>query len=65
MAETLNFEELRARAERAGLKIGDDELERLLPGVNRSRRQVAELRQLLQRDDEPAGVFRASESGKR
>lgn len=65
MAEKLTLEDLHAMAERAGLKIADDELERLLPGVNRARQQAAELREMLQRDDEPAGLFRASQSGQR
>lgn len=46
--------------ERAGLKLGDDELQRLLPGVNRSRQQVAELRQMIDHSDEPAGTFKAA-----
>jgi len=47
-------------AERAGLRLGDDELQRILPGVNRARQQVAELRQLIDRTDEPAGAFNAA-----
>ena len=49
MVDKLTLENLRAMAERAGLRLGDDELQRLLPGVNRSRQQA----------DEPAGVFNA------
>ena len=59
MVEKLTLVELRAMAERAGLSLGDDELERLVPGVNRSRQQVAELRQLIERTAEPAGSFNA------
>jgi len=47
-------------AARAGLKLGDDELQRLLPGVNRARQQVAELRELIARTDEPAATFKAA-----
>jgi len=60
MVDKLTLEDLRAMAERAGLKLGDDELQRLLPGVNRARQQVAELRQLIDRTDEPAGAFKAT-----
>jgi hypothetical protein len=60
MVDKLTLEELRAMAERAGLRLGDDDLQRLLPGVNRSRQQVAELRELIDRDDEPAGTFKAA-----
>ena len=62
MVDTLTLENLRALAERAGLRLGDDELQRLLPGVNRSRQQVAELRDLIDRTDEPAGAFKAAKT---
>ena len=60
MADRLTLDDLRALAERAGLKLDDNELERVLPGVNRSRQQVAELRDLLASVDEPASTFDAS-----
>jgi hypothetical protein len=60
MADALTLTHLRAIAERAGLSLADDELERLLPGVNRSWRQVAELRQLIDFADEPPAVFNPS-----
>jgi hypothetical protein len=65
MAEKLTLEELRAMAARAGLNIADDELERLLPGVNRSRQQVSELRQLIDHTDEPTGAFNPVRRGAR
>ena len=65
MIDKLTLVELRAMAERAGLTIGDDELERLLPGVDRSRQQVAELRELIERSDEPAAAFSASHTERR
>jgi hypothetical protein len=52
---TLN--ELGAMAARAGLALGDDELERLLPGVNRAKKQTVELRALIALDTEPAEYF--------
>jgi len=60
MVDKLTLEDLRAMAARAGLRLDDEELLRLLPGVNRSRQQVAELRQLIDHRDEPAGTFKAA-----
>ena len=60
MVDILTLGDLRAMAERAGLRLGDDELQRLAPGVNRSRQQVADLRQLIEHTDEPAGAFKAA-----
>jgi hypothetical protein len=47
------------------LKLTQDELQRLLPGVNRSRIQVAQLRDLMKEDQEPAGVFSAQKAQSR
>ena len=58
MSLDLSLKELRARAARAGLELGAEELARLLPGVNRSGRQAGELRNLVSQQDEPAAVFR-------
>jgi len=41
-------------ARQTGLKLSDDELQRLLPGINRSRKQVAELRAIVSLETEPA-----------
>jgi hypothetical protein len=59
-----SFDELRARAARAGLKLSEDELQQLLPGVNRSHHQARELRALVAEDDEPAAIFMAASSKK-
>lgn len=61
MAEAITIEDLRAMAHRAGVELSDDELNSLLPGVNRSKQQVAELRTLIMRESEPAGTFRPTE----
>ncbi len=53
----MTIENLRQMAEQAGLKLGDDELHSLLPGVNRARRQAAELRCFTTASDEPASSF--------
>lgn len=60
MPDEMTLEQLRMMAARAGLRLSEDELQRLLPGVNRSRNQVAELRDLLSLRVEPAGIFTAS-----
>ena len=57
MAEALTVENLKTIAEQRGLKLADEELQKLLPGVMRARQQAAELRELLTLPDEPAGVF--------
>ena len=60
MVEKITLEILRTVAERAGLRLSDDELQLLLPGVNRARQQVAELREIIERAGEPAGAFNAA-----
>jgi len=55
----ITLDELRAMAARAGLALADDELERLLLGVNRAKKQAAELRSLIAVETEPAEIFRA------
>jgi hypothetical protein len=57
MAQEITLEILRGMAEQAGLKLEEDELKRLLPGVNRARKQAAELRRWIGGSDEPAGTF--------
>ena len=59
MAEELTLENLKAMAERRGLRLAEDELQGLLPGVIRARRQAAELREIVARENEPAGAFDA------
>ncbi len=57
MATELNLDQLRELAQQAGLNLDDDELQRLLAGVNRARKQAAEMRDWLDRSDEPEGAF--------
>lgn len=57
MAKETDIGELRAEAQRAGLDLDEEELKKLLPGVNRARKQVAELRAIVSDADEPAGIF--------
>jgi len=59
MTDELTFDELRGMAMQAGLKLADEELQKLLPGVNRSRKQVAELREFIADTAEPAATFAA------
>lgn len=60
MEKEITLEDLRIMAQRAGLSLADDELRSLLPGVNRSKKQAAELRALISLEIEPAGTFRAA-----
>jgi hypothetical protein len=64
MPSEITLDELRVRAARAGLELSENELQHLLPGVNRTFKQVNELRALLSDSDEPAAVF-AARGGKR
>lgn len=57
MVDELTLENLRWMAEQAGLRLSEAELLRLLPGVNRARKQAAELRDVLALSDEPAVIF--------
>jgi hypothetical protein len=60
----ITLEESRMMPERAGLELADDELRRLLPGVNRSKKQVAALRELIEAETEPAATFKPSGTGR-
>jgi len=62
MATEITRDELRVRAARAGLELSEDELNQLLPGVNRAYGQVIDLRALLSDGDEPAAVFAPARS---
>ena len=57
MEQEITLDDLRTMAESAGLKLGEDELQRLLPGVNRAKKQATELRALIGVADEPAITF--------
>ncbi|MDP2602718.1 MAG: hypothetical protein Q8S00_09025 [Deltaproteobacteria bacterium] len=59
MATEMSLDDLSKMASRAGLKLPEDELQELLPGVNRALRQAAELRQLIEDGTEPASAFSA------
>jgi len=59
MTEEMTLEDLSKMAARAGLKLAEDELQKLLPGINRALRQAADLRQLIADGTEPASAFSA------
>jgi hypothetical protein len=59
MIPEITIEALRLMAQEAGLNLSDDELRRLLPGVNRARKQAGELREIIGAPDEPAVAFDA------
>jgi Asp-tRNA(Asn)/Glu-tRNA(Gln) amidotransferase C subunit len=65
MAKEITRAQLQMMAERSGLKLTDEEVEKLLPGVNRSLNQVLELRELITDSIEPAAAFVASRTEKR
>ena len=64
MATEMSLDDLSKMASRAGLKLPEDELQELLPGVNRALRQAAELRQLIEDGTEPASAVSALKVGK-
>lgn len=53
----ITLEESRMMPERAGLELADDELRRLLPRVNRSKKQVAALREPIEAETEAGAIF--------
>ena len=59
MATEMSLDDLSKMAARAGLKLAEDELQKLLPGINRALRQAADLRQLIADGTEPASAFSA------
>ena len=60
MSEDIPLDHLRGLAEQAGLKLTEEELRRLLPGINRARKQTLELRGLVSDALEPAVTFSAA-----
>jgi Ca2+-binding EF-hand superfamily protein len=65
MAKEITLVELQTISSRLGLRLSDEELEKLLPGVNRSHHQILELRELITDSIEPAAAFVASRIEKR
>ena len=65
MTKEITLAELQTMAKRSGLQLTAEELERLLPGVNRSHDQILELRELITDRIEPAAAFVASRTEKR
>jgi hypothetical protein len=59
MADELTIEKLRTLASDAGLNLTEEELQRMLPGVTRAKRQAGELRALIGAEKEPAVTFAA------
>ena len=65
MADEMTIEDIRMMAKAAGLNLPDEELQRLQPGVARSKKQAADLRRLIGVDDEPAAAFAALKSNRK
>jgi hypothetical protein len=64
MAKEITLAELQTMAKRSGLQLTDEDLEKLLPGVNRSYNHIFELRGLITDRTEPAAAFVASRTEK-
>lgn len=62
MTREITLDELRAMVMQAGLTLSDEELQTLVPGVNRARKQAAELRTLINDNNEPASSFSAQKA---
>jgi hypothetical protein len=58
----MTSDEIRAAAERVGLPLSQEEAERMVTGVTRSRRLADSLREQFMPDIEPATVFAADRS---
>jgi hypothetical protein len=65
MVKEITLVELQTMAARSGLQLTDEELAKLLPGVNRSYSQTRELRGLVTDRTEPAAAFAASRAENR
>jgi hypothetical protein len=65
MVKEITLLELQTMAVRLGLQLTDEELEKLLAGVNRSYNQILELRELITDRTEPAAAFVASQIQRR
>lgn len=61
--QQVTLDEAKVLAARAGLPLTDAELQDLLPGLTRSWSQTADLREMIAKTDEPAGVFDANTGG--
>ena len=65
MAKEITLAQLQTMVERSGLKLTEEEVEKLLPGVNRSHNQILDLRELITDSVEPASAFAASRTEKK
>ena len=65
MNQEITLDGLRKMAERAGLTLSEHELQKLLPGVNRSKKQAGELRALVTAGNEPASTFDLTSSARK
>jgi Asp-tRNA(Asn)/Glu-tRNA(Gln) amidotransferase C subunit len=57
MNPEITLDDVRRFAKLAGLNLSEDELQRLVPGINRAKKQAAELRDIVAAEREPASIF--------
>jgi hypothetical protein len=65
MADEISIDALRKSARSASLALPDDELQRILAGVNRAKKQAAELRDIVAADNEPASTYEAAKPSRK
>jgi hypothetical protein len=59
MDDELTLEQIREIAANAGMPLSEEDAGKLLSGANRTRKMVTKVRELVNADLEPGGVFRA------
>jgi hypothetical protein len=60
MLKEISLEECRVLAKTLGLQLSDEELQPLLAGINRAKKQAAELREIIDATAEPSAAFAAA-----
>ncbi len=62
--DAVQGETLKALAERAGFKLSDADVEKLAPGLQRTRQMAEDIRKVITPELEPAPIFTAGEEEK-
>ncbi len=61
--DAVQSETLKALAARAGFNLNDEDVEKLAPGLQRTRQMADEIRKVISPELEPAPIFTAGEDG--